>query len=73
VSEVKVIIDRFEGNLAVCEKEDGSFLDINSQSLPSGAKEGDVLMINGDQITVDKSRTQERRKKINSLMEDMWE
>jgi hypothetical protein len=73
VIEMKVIIDRFEGDLAVCEKEDGTFMDIPSQSLPSGAKEGDILLINGDHISVDKSGTQERRNKINKLMEDLWE
>jgi hypothetical protein len=73
VSEVKVIIDRFEGNLAVCEKEDGTFMDISSVRLPNGAKEGDMLVITGDQISVDKLGTKERRNKINKLMEDMWE
>ncbi len=70
---MKVIIDRFEGDLAVCEKEDGTFMDISSQNLPSEAKEGDVLLINGNQISVNKSGTQERRNKINKFMEDMWE
>jgi hypothetical protein len=73
VIEMKVIIDRFEGDLAVCEKEDGTFMDIRSQSLPSKAKEGDILLINGDHISIDQSGTQEKRNKINKLMEDMWE
>ena len=70
---MKVIIDRFEGNLAVCEKEDGTFMDISSASLPTGAKAGDVLVIAGEQITIDSQGTQDRKNKINKLMEDMWE
>ena len=70
---MKVIIDRFEGDLAVCEKEDGSFIDISKESLPNGAKAGDVLVIKENDISIDKLGTKERRERINKLMEDIWE
>lgn len=70
---MKVIIDRLEGDLAICEKEDGSFMDLSIQILPSGAKEGDMLVIRGNQISIDRIGTKERRNHINKLMEDIWE
>ncbi|MFJ5717501.1 DUF3006 domain-containing protein [Neobacillus sp. NPDC093127] len=70
---MKLIIDRFEGDLVVCEKEDGTFIDIRTNRLPSGAKVGDILVMDGEHISVDVLGTQERRNQINRLMEDMWE
>ena len=45
---MKVIIDRFEGSYAVCERENGNVMDVIIIDLPSGAKEGDVLCIDND-------------------------
>ena len=36
-------IDRFEGECAVLEKEDGTFLNVLKEFLPENAKEGDVI------------------------------
>lgn len=36
-------VDRFEGELAVCEQEDGRFVQLPRADLPAGVKEGDVL------------------------------
>lgn len=49
---MKVTIERFEGPLVVCKKEDGSMMDIKRILLPRNAKEGDILKINGDIITL---------------------
>ncbi|MFK9092583.1 DUF3006 domain-containing protein [Bacillus salipaludis] len=70
---MKLIIDRFEGDLVVCEKEDGTFIDIRTNRLPSDAKVGDILVVDGEHISVDVPGTQERRKQMSRLMEDMWE
>ncbi|HEY5556308.1 DUF3006 domain-containing protein, partial [Acetobacterium sp.] len=59
---MKVIIDRFEGNFAVCEKEDRKMIDIERNKIPSSAKEGDVLDITNDQITIDFKETEKRKK-----------
>ena len=37
---MRVIIDRFEGDFAVCEKENGEMLDSEKSKVPSKAKEG---------------------------------
>ena len=69
---MKVIIDRFEGDFAVCEKEDRQMLDIERHKIPSSAKEGDVLDITNDQITIDFKETEKRRKEIEELTKDLW-
>ena len=70
---MKVIIDRFEGSYAVCEKEDRTMMNISKDKIPSGAKEGDVLNINNDMITIDIEETEKRHKEIEKLTEDLWE
>ena len=70
---MKVIIDRFEGLYAVCEKEDRTMMDIKRINLPSGVKEGDVLGIDYGIITIDKGETKKRRREIEKLTEDLWE
>jgi len=37
-------IDRFEGTLAVLQDDNGSSMDVPRASLPTGARQGDVLM-----------------------------
>ena len=70
---MKVIVDRFEGSYAVCEDEEQKMINIEIDKLPQGVKEGDVLIIEGDNIKVDKEETETRRERIRRLMEDLWE
>lgn len=70
---MKVIIDRFEGDYAVCEKEDQEMMEILRSEIPKEAKEGDVLIIKGDQIKIDLGETEERRKRIEKLTKNLWE
>jgi hypothetical protein len=69
---MKVIIDRFEGNLAICEKPDRSMIEIPRKRLPVGVKEGDVLIIEGDKIQIDEAETFARRKKASDLLNELW-
>lgn len=69
---MKVIIDRFEGEFAVCEKEDRKIIDIEISKLPSNAKEGDVLNISNDTITIEVEETEKRRRKIEELTKNLW-
>ena len=69
---MKVIIDRFEGKFAVCEKEDRQMLDIEKSKIPITAKEGDVLNITNDRITIDIEATEKRKKEIEELTKDLW-
>ena len=70
---MKVIVDRFEGNFAVCEKEDKTMIDIEKSKLPLDTKEGDVLIILKDKIYIDYEETNKRRSHIEKLMDDLWQ
>lgn len=67
-----LIIDRFEGNFAVCEKEDRSTMNIPREKIPATAKEGDVLKIDGKLIIIDHEATEKRRKEIEELTKGLW-
>jgi hypothetical protein len=69
---MKLIIDRFENNYAVCEKEDRTMINIEKSKLPQNAKEGDVLIIKNDKIIIDYEETLKRKKIIENLTEDIW-
>jgi hypothetical protein len=69
---MKVVIDRFEGNFAVCEKEDRTMLNISKDKIPTNAKEGDILIIEGDNIRIDTGGTAKRKRVINDMMTDLW-
>jgi hypothetical protein len=69
---MRVVIDRFEGDYAVCEKEDREMIDIKRDCLPKEAKEGDVLDIKGDKIIIDLKETEKRKKEIEELTKDLW-
>ncbi|MBQ9833613.1 MAG: DUF3006 domain-containing protein [Bacilli bacterium] len=64
---MKVIIDRFEGEYAVVEVAIGQFVNIPKVLIPN-ANEGDVI-----KIEIDKKETEERRKHIQDLMNNVFE
>lgn len=70
---MKVVIDRFEGDFAVCEKDDRSILNINRRDVPIDAKEGDVLNVDGDDINIDTDETSKRKEMVRLLTENIWE
>lgn len=69
---MRVIIDRFEGDVAVCEKPDRTMMNIPRARLPCGAREGSVLIIEGDNIRIDATGTARRKKAIEDKMKDLW-
>ena len=69
---MNVTIDRFEGEFAVCEKENRQMIDIEKSKLPEIAKEGDILNIKNDIITIDFEATKKRIKEIEKLTEEFW-
>jgi hypothetical protein len=63
-----LIIDRFEGEIAIIELEKGKFVQIPRIILPSEAREGDVIT-----VQIDQKRTADRRSKIEGLLHELWE
>ena len=64
---MKIIIDRFEGNFAVVEFDEGSgFADI--ELIPPEAREGDVI-----NITIDRDETSLRKENIKNMMNKIFD
>jgi len=57
-----LIIDRFESDFAVVETDSG-IINISRSELPSGAKEGDILL-----LTIGADETDARKKRIEKKM-----
>lgn len=64
---MEYIIDRFEGNMVVCETSLGNRVNLPKELIPGDAKEGDVLIKCGELFTIDNNKTKERRNKILKL------
>lgn len=69
---MKYIIDRIEGNYAVCETEQGLYVSIDRRLLPAEAKEGDVIIRKADKFTIDIEETKNIKEKIKKLTEELW-
>lgn len=70
---IRVIIDRFEGPYAVCEKEDRTMMDIKRIDIPMGAKEGYVLKIEENNVvSIDEDETKKRINNISKLTKNSW-
>ena len=63
---MKVVIDRFEGEIAVIELENGDMVDIPKKILPDNAKEGSIINITCDEKESLLSRDA-AKKKMNSI------
>ena len=64
------IIDRIEDGIAVLEcQTTGDIIEIPKSDLPKTAREGHVLMKDGDGYAIDREATQRRRDNIRSRLE----
>lgn len=66
------IIDRFEGNYAVLEMEDGTMADIKRNMIQGKAKEGDVLCLIEGRFIIDREETLRRKKEIKEISDGLW-
>ena len=64
---MRVIVDRFEGDYAKVELEEGKFYDI-PKALLDDAKEGDVI-----DIIVNQEETEKLKKEVNDLMSELFQ
>ena len=70
---MQYIVDRIEGNLAVCEREDGGFEDIPLDQLPKGIREGNVLNCENGAWVLDLKAEKERRKRLFEKQESLFQ
>lgn len=65
---MKLIVDRIEDGIAVCEKEDLTRVEISASDLPENCREGSALRVLEDgKIILDTETENERRKKLFNL------
>lgn len=67
----KFIVDRLEGEYAVCEKEDKSFLDIPLKHLPDGVKEGNILIFEKGNYRINSDETRIKRQEVSDLLDSI--
>lgn len=70
----KGTIDRFEGEWAIVEMENGKFMDIPRDSMPPNAVEGSVIFMDKrGEIHVSTEETQSQRERVIDLMDKLFE
>lgn len=68
------VIDRFEGDWAVCEnRETREMVNIEINKLPNNIREGDVLKFEDNNYKLDETKKQEIQERINSKVQDLFE
>ena len=66
-------IDRIEGKIAVCEREDGVFEPLPLECLYPGAAEGDLFTLDGKTAVPLTEETERIRKKNILLQQSLFE
>lgn len=67
-----LIVDRIEGNYAVCEKEDRTMIELRLDLLPYGIKEGTVLNIKDGKIFIDEVQTLNKKRAAQKLLDNLF-
>lgn len=70
----KIIIDRFEGDIAVCECDDFSMVNISCTLLPKGVSVGNIIVLNDDGSIINDQETEHSRKeKLFDLYDNLFD
>lgn len=69
----KLICDRVEDGVAVLEKEDGGYLNININELDFSVAEGDILIFDGEKYISDEVGKCDRKMKMLELQKKLAE
>ena len=73
---MKYVVDRIEGDYAVCENQEiGEMEDIELLLLPADVDENDVLIYDEDldEYTIEEDETSQMEDEIEDEMDDLWE
>ena len=65
-------VDRFEEDFAVLVDENGSASSVRRDELPSGIREGSVLLYENEKYSIDKDEENRRRKRIVPLQNKLF-
>lgn len=69
---MRAVVDRFEGEYAVLEMEDGTMANITKTEILGDVMEGDVLYLTEGKYIIDKVETLRRRAEIKKIMDEVW-
>lgn len=71
--EEELVIDRFEGEVAICEnRKTGEKKEIRKELLEEGLKEGSVMKKENGKYVQMKERQEEIEDRINQKMKQIW-
>ena len=66
-------IDRFEGDLAVCEdRETKEMINIKRKDLPEDSHEGSILKLKNGKFELNLEEDEEIEKRIKEKMDNLW-
>lgn len=66
-------IDRFEGDLAVCEdRETKEMINIKRKDLPEDSREGSILKLKNGKFELDLEEEEKVEKRIKEKMDNLW-
>lgn len=68
----RYIVDRIEGEYAVCETEDGQMENVALKELPETVTEGDLLVYEDGKYRVDPKATTTRKAQIQAKVNDLF-
>ena len=72
--ERELVIDRFEGEFAVCEdRKTKEIMNINKSELPIDAKEGMILKYENGKYVQDVESQKEVSDRIKNKMDNLWQ
>ena len=67
------IVDRFEGEFAICEDDNKKMHPIKKAELPKDVREGDCIRVIEHGYVIDVEATKERKEKVSKLMSSLFE
>lgn len=68
-----LIVDRIEGDIAVCESENDEFLHIPLAQIESGLQEGDLLLFENGLYRIDQAATQARKAHMQAKLRGLFQ
>lgn len=73
-SKLQLVIDRFEGEFAVCEnRKNREMVNIKISKLPIQAKEGDILILKNNKFEIDEQERINIESKIQEKVKNIFE
>ena len=73
LEEKTLVIDRFEGDIAVCENRKTQEIEnIDIKNLPANIKEGDILKLKNNEYQIDTEAREEAENRINEKLKNLF-